>query len=72
MTRFEHLEWCKKRALEYIDSGDIKNAYASMASDMMKHPETRTHLALALGFRLMMSGQLSTVPEMRKFILEFN
>jgi hypothetical protein len=40
-TREEHLEWCKQRAREYLDRGDLANAVASMGSDMDKHPETR-------------------------------
>jgi hypothetical protein len=40
-TRAEHVEWCKARAREYLDAGDAKNAFASMGSDMAKHPETR-------------------------------
>jgi Tfp pilus assembly protein PilF len=41
MTRQEHLDWCKKRALEYLDQGDVANAVTSMMSDMSKHEETR-------------------------------
>lgn len=40
MTREEHLKWCKDRALEYINQGDVANAIASMSSDLNKHPET--------------------------------
>jgi hypothetical protein len=40
-TREEHLEWCKQRAREYLDRGDLANAVASMGSDMDSHPETR-------------------------------
>jgi hypothetical protein len=40
-TREEHLEWCKQRAREYLDRGDLANAVASMGSDLDKHPETR-------------------------------
>ena len=40
MTRSEHLNWCKQRALEYVDAGDLDQAVASMASDLTKHPET--------------------------------
>jgi len=40
-TRQEHLEWCKKRALEYIDINDLQQAFASMVSDLNKHPETK-------------------------------
>jgi hypothetical protein len=41
MTRSEHTEWCKARAREYLDMGDVKGAVTSMLSDMSKHPETR-------------------------------
>ena len=34
MNRDEHLAWCKKRALEYLDAGDLINAVGSMISDM--------------------------------------
>ena len=40
-TRAEHLEWCKQRAREYLDRGDLANAVASMGSDLDKHPHTR-------------------------------
>lgn len=50
MTRDEHLAWAKKRALEYLDAGDVVNAITSMGSDLEKHPELKLnqHL-LALG-----------------------
>lgn len=72
MTRAEHLAWCKQRALEYVDKGDVTDAYASMASDLSKHPETEKHAAIQLGMMLMMSGHLSTAPKMREFINGFN
>jgi hypothetical protein len=37
--REEHLEWCKQRAREYLDAGDLENAITSMGSDLGKHPE---------------------------------
>ncbi len=39
-TREEHLAWCKQRALEYIDRGQINEGLTSMMSDMSKHPRT--------------------------------
>ena len=39
MTRDEHLAWCKQRALEYVDHGDLVQAVTSMGSDLDKHPE---------------------------------
>jgi hypothetical protein len=41
VTRDEHLEWCKQRAREYLDRGELADAVASMGSDMDRHPETR-------------------------------
>jgi hypothetical protein len=40
-TRDEHLEWCKRRAREYLDRGELADAVTSMGSDLDKHPETR-------------------------------
>jgi len=71
-TREQHLEWCKRRALEYVDSGDLNQALASMGSDLGKHEETRNHAGIKLGMMMLMSGQLSTPDKMRKFIEGFN
>lgn len=68
----EHLEWCKKRALDLVDQGDLTQAYASMASDLGKHDGTAGHPAIKLGMMLMMGGHLSTAHEMKKFIEGFN
>jgi len=72
MNRQEHLEWCKKRALEYVDMGDVSQAWASMASDLKKHPETENHPAIELGAMMMFTNQLTAPEEMRKFINGFN
>jgi len=71
-TYDEHLAWCKQRALEYVERGDLSQAYASMASDMGKHPETEGHAAISLGMMLMIGGHLDTKEKMRKFIEGFN
>ena len=72
MTRSEHIDWCKGRALEYVDNGDFNQAIASMGSDLNKHEETEGHIGIMLGMQLMMSGNLSTDAEVRKFINGFN
>lgn len=72
MDRAAHLAWCKKRALEYVDNGDVQNAFASMASDMGKHPETQGHAAIELGMMQLMAGMLQSPDEMRRFINGFN
>lgn len=36
-TRDEHLAWCKERALQILESGDMPGAVASMISDLEKY-----------------------------------
>ena len=72
MTRTEHLQWCKDRALEYVRAGDLTQAWTSMTSDLGKHPETANHAAIQLGMMLQMSGGLDSPHEMEKFITGFN
>ncbi len=72
MTRAEHLAWCKQRALEYVDAGDVNQAFASMVSDLGKHPETANHSAIQLGMMMLMAGHLSDAQKMRLFIEDFN
>ena len=71
-TRQDHLIWCKKRALEYVEINDLNQAFASMASDLRKHKETAEHIGIELGFTLLMNNHLNTPREMRKFIEGFN
>lgn len=71
-TRDEHMAWCKKRALEYVDAGDLTQDYASMASDLGKHQATANHSAIQPGMMMLMSGHLGTAAEMRKFIEGLN
>ena len=72
MTRAEHLAWCKRRALEYVEAGDIQQAFTSMASDLGKHNETAGHSAIQLGMMMLMGGHLGDAQKMRKFIEGFN
>lgn len=72
MTRAEHLQWCKDRAIEYLDKNDLQGAFMSMMSDLRKHEETADHSAIELGAMLMFNGHLSTQEEMRRFIEGFN
>jgi hypothetical protein len=60
VTRAEHLEWCKERALQYVAAGDLS-----------KHPETEDHLGIVLGLQLMMTGKISSPEGMRDFINGF-
>lgn len=70
-TRAEHLDWCKKRALAYLDYGDWQGAFASMVSDLDKHPGTQEHSACRIGMMLILNGHLNDVFKMREFINGF-
>lgn len=68
MNRAEHIAWCKERALYYCDQGDLPNAFASLTSDLRKHPQTKDHAAGELGAQMMVGGLLDTPAKMREFI----
>jgi hypothetical protein len=71
-TRAEHLAWCKERAIEYADRGDLAGAMASMGSDLNKHPELRGHQGVELMMLEAMGGFLRTPADIRRFIEGFN
>ena len=71
-TRSEHLDWCKQRANNYVEQGDMQGAFASFQSDMGKHEETANHLALEMGTMLLLSGNLSSAHQMSQWIDGFN
>lgn len=72
MTRDEHLAWCKQRALEYLEAGDLTEAFNSILSDLGKHPQLAHHSGKTLGMMLKLRGHLRTPREMREFIQGFN
>jgi hypothetical protein len=71
MTRAEHLAWCKTRALKYLPEMPVE-ALTSMFSDLENHPETRGHIGIGLGLKMMLGGQLDRPEEARRFIEGFN
>jgi hypothetical protein len=69
MSREDFIEnIVKVKAREYLDLGEPLKAYNSFASDMLKHPETKNHMALMLGMQLMLTGNLNTTNQVRDFI----
>lgn len=71
-TRDEHIEVCKKRALEYLDAGDLTNAFTSMLSDVRKHPECENHPGLMIGTGFMLlPGWIQNPQEIRRWIVGF-
>ncbi len=73
MNRSEHLQWCKDRALEYLESGDPQSAFASMVSDVMKHEETSHHETTnMLGMQMLIAGHLHPDAKMEAWINGYN
>jgi hypothetical protein len=66
------LDWCKKRALEYVEKNDLVGAWGSMLSDLEANKELRDHPAIKIGNMLVFSGKLDTQEGMKKFIEDFN
>lgn len=71
MNRGEHLLWCKQRAQEYLDQGNVLKAWNSFLSDMRKHNELKNHAGLEVGQQLFQIGGINTVILMGKFIQDF-
>lgn len=72
-TYSSHMQWCKKRALAYIDAGDYQQAFASFASDVRENPLTDTHavnLMIQVQFNDLMVGK-ATLDSTRKWIEGF-
>ncbi len=73
MNRAEHLQWCKDRALAYVDEGDLQGAFMSMCSDVLKHPDTKNHAAVnELGLQMWCASLLDTPDQMRNWINGYN
>jgi hypothetical protein len=72
-SRKDHLDWCKQRAIEYLDRGDIAKAYASMISDIGKWEGGDLYDALTLAY-ISMDAMLfrTTAADMRNWIDGFN
>lgn len=76
-TAKEHMAWCKKRALGYLDRSskwyDPKEAMASMISNLGKHNETRklveNPMIAGLGLIALMSND--QYKEAERFITGF-
>ena len=70
MTRDEHLAECKRRAFEYLDRGDVREAITSMLSDLSKHADTRDvgRARSAVGMFYIMNHDL---PGARRFVEGF-
>lgn len=71
MTRSEHMEWCKERALVYLEKDDPRGAITSMLSDLSKHEET-AQVGKDMGMIAMFELANGTQHSIRRFIEGFN
>lgn len=69
-----HLAWCKERALEYADRGDVGGAIASLIQDLGLRPETADLMPVVVDLMmpLAMIGEFSQPGKLRDFIEGFN
>jgi hypothetical protein len=59
--------------MEYVKAGDYQQAFASMCSDVGKHPETEGHRSTnQLGISLMMAGHLNSEKQITDWIKGYN
>ena len=70
MTRDEHLEFAKRRALEQVEMGDVHHALWTFASFLNLHGETRNHPLILQGSMMLKAGTIDTPELMRSFILD--
>ena len=68
MTRDEHIEWCKRRAREYLSVGDHEQAITSFLSDMTNHDETKDHGVRELIAGYLFSNMRQSLEEARSLI----
>jgi hypothetical protein len=68
MTRAEHLQWAKNRAMEYVNAGDYRNAVTSMMSDLNKHDDLRASAMTCVMLMPMVKDRASAT----KFVQGFN
>jgi hypothetical protein len=68
LTRAQHLQWAKDRALAYVETGDLAGACASMLSDLGKHPQIDPSAAQIVWGIEALSGGLNTADKVRHFI----
>jgi len=73
MTRKEHIEWCKERAIQEMDYyKDPSKGIISMMSDLRKHPETNQETLISLCGMMLMTKPKQTRQEVINFLNGFN
>lgn len=70
MTRLEHIERCKQRAIQEYDYYSkegiviaVKNGLTSMMSDINKHPETKSN-----SLQMLCMGNMMIIKSRQEFV----
>lgn len=72
-ARGEYLQWCKDRAMEYVNRGELLEGVTSMMSDMEKRDDTKLGPALSgLGIHAAMAATQGNRDMVERYILGFN
>lgn len=72
-TREEYVKWCKSRAMDLINSGDLLGGVTSMMPDMDKRADTKLSPALTpLGLYAAIQANKGDRDFAERFILGFN
>ncbi len=72
-TRKEHIQKCKKKAIQTLDSKGLENGWIEMINGLSKHPETlEEHARIDQGIKKIAKGELDSSEKMRIFIKGFN
>jgi len=72
MIRKEYIEWCKKRALERVEKGELAEAIVALSNDMSKSSKTIDHPLIDYGMILVIAGYFSTAKQVKEFINTIN
>ena len=70
-TRDEHIEWCKQRARECCERGDMLGALHSMGRDLQKHPDTARRPWTQLWEQSKTHHNVNSKADVLKFIDEY-
>lgn len=71
-ARSDHLQWCKDRALEFVDAGQLPNAFSSFMSDLNKFDEPMYEAELLRTLTIVGFAQCGTADKMRAWINGFS
>ena len=70
-TRDEHLDWCKQRARECCERGDMLGALHSMGRDLKKHQDTARRPWIHLWLSSAKPHKISSKADVLKFIDDY-